>query len=735
MERGFIQLQRPDPAIAPPADGRRVAPHQFSPWRRRYLRTRYRFSFQQVVVELLSKRWMDPIIPFAVMVGVIVMFGALLPGYLSTENIADTSRQFAELGFVVFAMLLVVVVGGIDLSVGSMFALADFAALMAFDKFGWPVGVVIPAVMAFGAVLGAVNGVLIGFLKTRAFLTTLVTLIIYRAAFDLLTSAYAADLATGARETPLWTFLGGGTLFGIPTNCAALIAAGAVGYVLLSRSRPGWHLVAIGAGRRAARHAGIPVEPMVFLTYVFSGMWCALAGAFYAARLNSAGSDTGQGLEILAITAVVLGGVSLGGGKGSVGRALIGATTVLVLTNGLVRLGIEGGASSVALGGVLLLAVGFDVKWAKNRHKAIQKLYVVPTYLELPPCPDTSPEHGGSFAMNDRLRDAEAIGLDQVEGPEDVILDRQGRVYGGTRQGWIIRFSGEHFENREVFARPGGRPLGMAFDKDDNLIVCIGGMGLYGIRPNAEVYRITDETNRSWNKINDDSRLRLTDDCDIAPDGKIYFSEATIRYEMHSWPTDALEGRGNGRLCCYDPATGKTHTAIKDLVFPNGVCVSHDGRSVLIAQTWLCRIIRYWIAGPRTGEFEVLVPALPGYPDNINRASDGNYWLALVGMRTPTYDLSMKMPGFRSRMVKRIPPDEWMYPNLNNGCIVKFNDKGEVSESLWDPGGKSHPTICSMREDHGYLYISGLSNNRIGRIPIPGADPNWNGPEAYWGKR
>ncbi|MBF5067808.1 ABC transporter permease, partial [Salmonella enterica subsp. enterica serovar Istanbul] len=81
------------------------------------------------------------------------------------------------------------------------------------------------------------------------------------------------------------------------------------------------------------------------------------------------------------------------------------------------------------------------------------------------------------------------------------------------------------------------------------------------------------------NKINDDSRLRLADDVDIAPDGKIYFSEATIRYEMHSWATDALEGRGNGRLICYDPATKTTTTLLKDIVFPNGVCVSHDGQS------------------------------------------------------------------------------------------------------------------------------------------------------------
>ena len=700
--------------------------------RRSYLQLRYRWSIKQVVAELLAKRWMEPIVPFAVMVVIILTFGQLLPGYLGIGNLAGTTREFAEFCFVAIAMLFVVVVGGIDLSVGSIFALSDFVALMAYSKWNLPLPLVILVTLLAGGALGAINGLLIGFLRTRAFLTTLVTMIIFRAAFDILGQEYAADLSSSTRESAAWDWIGNGALLSVPANVVVLIAVAILGHIFLSRSRPGWHLTAIGAGRRAARHAGIQIEGTLFATYVASGMLCALAAVFYSARLASAGSDTGINQEVMAITAVVLGGVSLGGGKGSVGRAMIGATIVLVLTNGIVRMGVTGGWSPVALGLTLLFAVGVDVKWNKNRHKAISNLYVVPTYIELPPPASTE---SGPFKVNNRLRGAEAIALNQVDGPEDVILDRQGRLYGGVRQGWILRFSGKNFEHREVFSRPGGRPLGMAFDADDNLIVCIGGMGLYGIKPSGESYRITDETNRSWNKINDDSRLRLADDCDIAPDGKIYFSEATIRYEMHSWAVDGLEGRGNGRMICYDPKSKKTETVVKDIVFPNGVCVSHDGKSVLFAQTWLCRIQRLWIEGPRKGQVETVVDKLPGYPDNINRASDGNYWLALVGMRTPSYDLCLRMPDFRSRMVKRVAPDEWLYPNINNGCVCKFSDQGDVLESLWDPGGESHPTITSMREDHGYLYLGGLYNNRVGRVKLEGADPEWNGCDAYWGKR
>ena len=698
------------------------------PLRRLY----HRWSLKLFLSELLAKRWMEPAIPFALMLGLIAYFAAVTPNYATWGNAHQLGREFAEAGFVAVAMGLVVISGGIDLSVGSVFALSNLVALALFQIAGVPVALVALGALTAGAAVGAANGVLIGYLKTRPFLTTLVTLIILRAVVDLLGQKYSVQLATGSHQSASWDFLGEGAVLGVPANVIVLLAVGFIGHFLLSRSRPGWHLTAIGSSSKAARHAGIRVERVLFATYVLSGMLTATGGLFYAARLASTGSDTGVGWEINALTAVVLGGVSLSGGRGTVARALIGAVIVFVLINGLVRMGFPGALTSTALGGVLLLAVGIDVKWAKNRAKAIQKIYVNPTVVELPPAPSIARDGATAYAENDRLRESEEIGLGQVEGPEDVILDRQDRLYCGTREGWILRFSGDRFQTREVFARIGGRPLGLAFDQDENLIVCVGGMGLYGVRPDRTVYKLSDETNRTWGKLNDDSRLRLADDLDIAPDGKIYFSEATIRYEMHSWHVDGLEGRGNGRLICHDPATGRTRTVVKNVVFPNGVCIAHDGQSVLFASTWLCAVFRYWIAGPKSGRVETFIDNLPGYPDNINRASDGGYWLALVGIRSPTFDLAMRHPDFRLRMIKQIPPDEWIYPGINNGCIVKFDSNGEALESMWDPGGRKHSTVTSMREHRGWLYIGGLENNRIGRVRLPQADPEWTGYSSYW---
>ena len=127
-----------------------------------------------------------------------------------------------------------------------------------------------------------------------------------------------------------------------------------------------------------------------------------------------------------------------------------------------------------------------------------------------------------------------------------------------------------------------------------------------------------------------------------------------------------------------------------------------------------------------------MIADLPGYPDNINLASDGNYWLALVGMRSPAYDLAMRMPGFRKRMASRLPADEWLFPNINTGCVLKFTESGEVLETLWDLGGENHPMITSMREHKGHLYLGGISNNRIGRYALPDADPDFNQYQRRW---
>lgn len=695
-------------------------------------RLRYRYWPDHLLGEILSKRWTETAIPVILLLIVGFALSQSLEHFLSPASLADTAREAGEIGFIGLGMGLVVIVGGIDLSVGSMFALTDFCALYLLDVLGWPVPAVIIATMVFGGLLGAVNGFLIGYLRLRAFITTLITLIIYRSAFDLLIQRYSNAIASAFPDIPSWNFIGDGNVFGIPSVALVYIAVAIFGHIFLTRLRPGWHITAIGGSRRSAYNSGIPVRRTIALCYVASGVLTSVAGLFFAARLGTVGGDIGVGLEVIVLTATVLGGITLGGGKGSVVKSLVGVLVVLLVTNGLTAMNARGGVNRMALATILLGAAMIDIRWQKNRTRIISKVYVAPTYHALPPAPSTEIGKGGPFEQNDKLRDVSLIGLGMIEAPEDVILDRNDVLYAGSRHGDIIRFFPPNYERMEVFAHIGGQPLGMAFDRQDNLYVCIGGMGLYRIKPDGTVEKATDETNRSLYSVNDDSRLRLADDLDITDDGLIFFSEATVRYEMDEWPVDGLEARGNGRIICYDTKTGATHTALRGLKFPNGVAVASDGQSILFAETFGCSVKRYWFAGPKKGAIEVVMDNLPGYPDNINLASDGNYWLALVGMRSPSLDLAWKMPGFRRRMAKRVPVDEWLFPNINTGCVVKFNEQGKILESFWDLKGVNHPMITSMREHRGYLYLGGIANNRIGRFKLQNADPDFVQYDRRW---
>lgn len=695
-------------------------------------RLRYRWWPDHWLGEILSKRWTETAIPVLLLLVVVAISGRVIGNFWSPAALADTFRQAGEVGFVVLGLALVMIVGGIDLSVGSMFALTNFCALMLMHVLKWPVGLAVLGTLVCGAALGAVNGMLVGYLRLRAFLTTLITLIIFRSAYEILSLQYSTEIAGNLPDSAVWDFIGNGTFGGLPTAGWLYAVAAVLGHVMLTRLRLGWHIMAIGGSRRSAYNGGIAVRRTVALCYVISGILTAVAGCCFASRLATAGADIGVGFEVLVLTAAVVGGISLGGGRGSVTKALVGTLIVLLISNGLTSLSAPGGVNRMVLALILISAAVIDVRWLKNRQRIISKVYVSPTYHALPPAASCSTSGVGVWALNNRLRDVTLIGLGRIEAPEDVILDRRDNLYAGSRHGDVMKFFAPDYQRMEVFAHIGGQPLGMAFDREDRLHVCIGGMGLYRITTAGVVERVTDETNRSLRSINDDSRLRLADDLDIADDGRIFFSEATTRYEMDEWPVDGLEARGNGRIVCFDPRDGTTRTVLRDLKFPNGIAIASDGQSILFAETWGCCIKRYWFDGPRVGQVMTVLDNLPGYPDNINLASDGNYWLALVGMRCPAYDLAMRMPGFRKRMAKRVPVDEWLFPNINTGCVLKFSEAGEVLETLWDLGGVNHPMITSMREHRGHLYLGGIANNRIGRLKLEGADPDFVQYDRRW---
>ena len=688
-------------------------------------------SPRRVLSEILSKGWVESTVPFLAFVCVIVGVLLTAKGYFSVDNLRNLAAYASDGGLVVLGLFIVVAAGGIDLSVGSNFAMSAFIALYCFHILNLPVAAVLGASLVTGAAIGVVNGALAGLAGCGALLTTLGTAIAVRGIYTLASQGELVAISTSARSDDVWDWIGSERFLTIPIGFWALLIVAAGVLVMFRQSRFGWHVLAAGGNRKAARHGGIRVKGTIFLAYVLAGLIVGLSGFLYATRENAVASDTGVGMEFFALTALVVG---LGGfvpGRGSTVAVMIGFATIYILNNALLNAGLRSDFVQLAMGAIILFILSIDTKFRKHKHRLLASTYVDPIASRV------GEPTGATGLMPDeiapKLVGADLLASGMIDGPEDVILDANDNLFCGTRDGRLVRISGPDYTHVETFAQIGGRPLGLALDREGRIVVCVAGMGLVRVNQEREVELLTDQTQRSLFSVQDDTTIRMADDVDIAPDGTIYFSDATKRYDIENWGLDLLEGRPNGRLLSYDPKTRRTRTVCDNLVFPNGVCLTHDGEHILVASTWTCSLLIFDLknlsAGPRT-----FLGSLPGYPDNVNRASDGGYWVALAGMRNPVMDLVMRYPGLRRRMTRAVAPTHWLFGNLNIGGVLKIDGAGRIVDAYWDtPSGPLY-MITSMREHKGALYLGGVTNNKIGRLRLPGADPGWTGPESYWGK-
>jgi ribose transport system permease protein len=678
---------------------------------------RHRIAPIRLVSDIVSKRWMEGAVPLGLALVLSAIIVASTAGFTTTGNLELILREVSEKGLLAIGLTVVLVGGGIDLSVGSITGVVAIWTLIAMRVWALPVPVIALGGLLVGLLLGAINGALIAHMKLRPFITTLVTLLTFRSLVQFLQSTYRDELAM-PRTTTAWSFIGKGSIAGIQTSVVIFVVLLVIAHVMLTRSRWGWWVTAVGSDRRSARRNSIPVARVQFMTYALSGLMCGVSGLILSARQGSTSDQVGTGYEMVVLTAVVLGGVSLRGGRGSVMRATVGMFVVAMIGRAVVIKNLENGWYIFLLALVLLAFAVLDMKWGKYRAAFASKIALDPGQLAAGALVDVT-DQSSTWAINNRLTEATPIGIGTIEGAEDCALDDEGRLYCGDRRGWIWRFSGENFEHSEVFARTGGLPLGHAWDRDGTLVVAVGGMGLCRIYPDGSSKVFGNQTRRTRTRVFDDSAIRFADDLDIAPDGSIYFSDFSTRINAADYHIELIEYRPNGRLMRWDPDTDTVDTVIENYVFPNGVCTSHDGQSVLVASTGLFRVDRLWISGPKQGQLEPVLENLPGYPDNVNRASDGNYWMTFVAMRTPMSDLMLKFPALRRRMSKELPADEWLIPQLNVSCVFKFSESGEIVDVLWDSSLEQYPMVTSINEYQGELFVCGLQNNRVGRLKLP----------------
>jgi ribose transport system ATP-binding protein len=296
-----------------------------------------------------------------VLVALIGVFAFGAPGFATGYNLNDTLRDLSILGILAIGETFVLIGGGIDLSVGSALLIAGIVVDDLIRLEGLDMLIAVPIALAIGCVAGVVNGLLISRLRISAFIVTLAMLYVIRGVGLSLYSHDVKDLSGAVIDDDQFLILGQGDIFGIPVSFLIFAVLLIAGTLILRRTRFGLYLYAVGGSELAARLTRINVMRVQVSTYVIAGFCSALAGVILASRLQTGAPEAGLGEEFDVIAAVIIGGASLFGGRGTLIGTLLGAAFITVLAKGQTLIGIPSNYQSFTRGIVILVAVGLDV--------------------------------------------------------------------------------------------------------------------------------------------------------------------------------------------------------------------------------------------------------------------------------------------------------------------------------------------------------------------------------------
>ena len=297
----------------------------------------------------------------ALEVAAFAIFGT---NFLTARNGFEIARLAAEIGLLAFGMTPVIKTGGIDLSVGSMMGLAAVTLGATWSSLGLPIWIAMLLTLVLGAAGGALNGWLVTRLRVPPLIVTLGTFSLFRGLAEASTGGYMSYTGFPNGFLALGQgYLGGWLPYQLPVMFMVFVAL----WLWVHRTVPGRELTAIGFNAEGARYAGVKVERLVFQTYVISGMCAALAGIVYVARLGQAKADAGLGAELTAIAAVVLGGTSINGGRGTLHGTLLGLLALIILQNGLRLAGQPGEVAGLLTGVILIAAIALHLRWSRTR--------------------------------------------------------------------------------------------------------------------------------------------------------------------------------------------------------------------------------------------------------------------------------------------------------------------------------------------------------------------------------
>jgi ribose/xylose/arabinose/galactoside ABC-type transport system permease subunit len=315
----------------------------------------------------------------------VAVFGIKVPNFLTVENMLTITKHVAEYALLGIGMTFIILTGGIDLSVGSI---VGFAAMMAggfiyegivLQKFGITIFLSIPIViiltLIISALVGTLNGLIISYVRIPPFIATLGTMYVLRGFALLRSNGMTFPNLQGKPEygNTGFEWLGQGFISGIPVAVIIFIIVAIIAAYILSKTPFGWHVYAVGGNEKAAELSGLKVKKIKILCYTISGFCAGLVGLIVASELVASHPAIGEGWEMNAIAAAVLGGASLSGGIGSIGGTVIGAFIIGVLNDGMVMMGVSEFWQKVVKGIVIVLAVGLDILQQEIRKRQITK--------------------------------------------------------------------------------------------------------------------------------------------------------------------------------------------------------------------------------------------------------------------------------------------------------------------------------------------------------------------------
>ncbi|MGV8981963.1 ABC transporter permease subunit [Clostridium sp.] len=307
----------------------------------------------------MNNKLKNSLLKYKSLIGLLILclvISVITPRFLTIPNIKNVFTQVSVNAVIAIGMTFVILTGGIDLSVGSILAISGAVAASIIKSTG-NIYLAIIVALAIGSMVGLINGLLISKGKIQAFIVTLATMTIFRGVTYVYTNGTPIS---GLGEN--FSVIGNKTVLGLPIPVVFTIIVFGLAYYVLSQTRYGRYLYALGGNEDSARLSGINTDKIKTLVYVICGAAAALSGIIVASRIGSASPNAGVGFELDAISAVVLGGTSLSGGEGSVVGTIIGALIIGVLNNGLNLVNVSPFYQAIIKGLVILLAVIVEKK-------------------------------------------------------------------------------------------------------------------------------------------------------------------------------------------------------------------------------------------------------------------------------------------------------------------------------------------------------------------------------------